>query len=131
MEELLKKAEELKLVVTEEITEEQLIELIAEKENKSQDIEDKKEKLEEQNTKSKKENKKNKNDEIRVLDNSNKTVSNEIEEEKVSTLGTKKNTTVHNKKIKQAKNGEYYEELADGIGMWSRTGESFLLKDLK
>lgn len=122
MEELLKKAEELKIVVTEEITKEELSKLIAEKEkdNKKQEIEAEKEKK----------NKKNKKDEIRVIDNNNKPISKNIEAEKVKTLGARKTKTIRNKNLKQAKNGEYYEELADGIGMWSRTGESFLLKDL-
>ena len=122
MEELLKKAEKLKIVVTEGITEDELAKIIAEKEkdNKKQEIEAEKEKK----------NKKNKKDEIRVIDNNNKPISKNIEAEKVKTLGIDNKKTIHNKKLKQAKNREYYEELADGIGMWSRTGESFLLKDL-
>lgn len=112
MEELLKKAEELKIVVTEGITEDELAKIIAEKEDKD------------------KKSKKNKKDEIRVMDNNNKPINKDIEDEKVKTLGARKTKTIRNKNLKQAKNGEYYEELADGIGMWSRTGESFLLKDL-
>ncbi len=85
--------------------------------------------IEKENTKSNKKNKdKNK---IKVLDEKNKPINEDIEKENTKSLGIKsKANTVHNKSLKRAKNGEYYEELSDGIGMWSRTGESFLLKDL-
>ena len=85
--------------------------------------------IEKEDTKSNNKNKgKNK---IKVLDEKNQPINEDIEKEDTKSLGIKSQSkTVHNKNLKRAKNGEYYEELSDGIGMWSRTGESFLLKDL-
>lgn len=122
MEELIKKAKELEIDIDKDITEDQLKELI---ESKEEDI---KNTTELENI----EKEKKPEDKIRVLDSNNKTISKNIEKEKNRGLGIKKQiNTVHSKQLKQAENGEYYEEVADGIGMWSRTGESFLLKDLK
>lgn len=121
MEELLNRAKELDITVADDITEEELTKIITEKENNQQEIENEK----------KKENKKKDKNVIRVLDDNNKPINKDIEKEKIKSLGVERQVnTVHSKPLKQAKNGEYYEELADGIGMWSRTGESFLLKDL-
>lgn len=121
MEELLKRAKELDITVADDITEEKLAKIIKEKENNQQEVE---------KENKKKEKKKDKNA-IRVLDDNNKPINKDIEKEKIKSLGVEQQVnTVHSKPLKQAKNGEYYEELADGIGMWSRTGESFLLKDL-
>lgn len=125
MEELLNKAKELDITVADDITEEELTKIITEKENNQQEIENEKKK------ENKKKDKKKDKNVIRVLDDNNKPINKDIEKEKIKSLGAERQVnTAHSKPLKQAKNGEYYEELADGIGMWSRTGESFLLKDL-
>lgn len=67
---------------------------------------------------------------IKVIDDKNKPISEEIEKEEIKSLGIEKEVHSKNNKLKQAKNGEYYEIISDEIGMWSRTGEPFKLSEL-
>lgn len=124
MEELLKKAEELQIKVKEETTEEELKELIEkkEKELKESNKKDENKSASNGNSNKKDENKNN----IRVIDNDNKPINNEIANDPKEIPKIK-----HRKELHQAENGEYYEEIGNGNGMWSRTGEIFTIKDLK
>lgn len=70
---------------------------------------------------------------IKVLDENNKPISEDIEKEEVKDLGIKKiqkQPQTRNSKLKKAKNGEYYEVISEDMGMWSRIGEVFRLIDL-
>lgn len=78
-------------------------------------------------------NKDNDEEVIKVLDENNKPISEDIEKEEVKDLGIKKiqkQPQTRNSKLKKAKNGEYYEVISEDMGMWSRTGEVFRLIDL-
>lgn len=70
---------------------------------------------------------------IKVLDDNNKPISEDIEKENVKNLGIKNKQNkleTRNRKLYKAINGEYYEEISEDMGMWSRTGEVFRLIDL-